>query len=153
MEAPMPKSEEYIYAWVNVLDELTYYELFGVDNGAPADAVRAAFHSFCDVFHPDLHRGRSTDEREALSLIFKRCTEAYLVLSDEGLRGRYDRDLAVRPSERPPRISYAQASGPAPRLSNAPPKLEDLVRSPSARPFARRADELIRAGDHRQAKL
>jgi hypothetical protein len=35
--------------------------------------------------------------------------------------------------------------------ANAP--LEDSVRSPSARPFARRAEELIGKGDLRQAKL
>jgi hypothetical protein len=32
-------------------------------------------------------------------------------------------------------------------------KLEDAVRSPGARPFARRAEELIKNGDLRQAKL
>jgi hypothetical protein len=32
-------------------------------------------------------------------------------------------------------------------------RLEEAARSPSSRPFARRADELIEAGDLRQAKL
>jgi len=148
----MAESGEYIFSWLGLLDELTYYELFGVEADASADDVRAAFHAFCDVFHPDRHLARTQAERDALSAIFKRSTEAYLVLSDESLRSQYDRNLAVRTTERPPRISHS--ARPAPRKTQgAPAKLEDAVRSPSSRPFARRAEELMRAGDFRQAKL
>jgi DnaJ-class molecular chaperone len=148
----MAESGEYIFSWLSILDELTYYELFGVESDASADEVRAAFHAFCDVFHPDRHLTRPEAERQALSVIFKRSTEAYLVLSDESLRSQYDRNLATRPTDQPPRISHS--ARPAPR--NAPgasAKLEEAVRSPSSRPFARRAEELMRAGDFRQAKL
>ena len=41
-----------IVEWLQVLDELTYYELLGITPGASADDVRAAFHVFCDTFHP-----------------------------------------------------------------------------------------------------
>jgi DnaJ-class molecular chaperone len=150
---PVSKSGEYIFAWVNAIDELNYYELFGVENDAPADTLREAFHAFCDVFHPDLHLGRASDEREALSVIFKRATEAYLVLSDEALRGQYDRELAVHPrATPPPRISHSPRAGHTAHPGKVA-KLEDVVRSPSSRPFARRAEELMRSGDYRQAKL
>ena len=150
----MSRSGEFIFSWLRVLDDLTYYELFGVDGGASADEIRAAFHAFCDTFHPDRHLARAQSERDALSTIFKRGTEGYLVLSDVGLRGQYDRDLGTRLSDRPPRISYSPRSRPpsSPTPRGAPP-LEDSVRTPSSRPFARRAEELIRAGDLRQAKL
>jgi curved DNA-binding protein CbpA len=147
------KSAEYIFSWFEVLDELTYYELFGVDAGASIDAIRDAFHTFCDTFHPDRHQGRTDDEREALSVIFKRSTEAFLVLSDEALRSQYDRELAARPADPPPRISQAARSRPPPSQRPDPTRLEEAARSPSSRPFARRADELLRAGDLRQAKL
>ena len=39
------------------------------------------------------------------------------------------------------------------RSTPKPLKIEDAARSPSSRPFARRADELIKSGDLRQAKL
>ena len=148
----MAESGEYIFSWLGLLDELTYYELFGVESDASADDVRAAFHSFCDVFHPDRHLTRTQEERDALSAIFKRSTEAYLVLSDESLRSQYDRNLAVRTTDRPPRISHSARAAPR-KTQGAPAKLEDAVRSPSSRPFARRAEELMRAGDFRQAKL
>jgi curved DNA-binding protein CbpA len=149
----MAKSSEHIFSWLGALDELNYYELFGVDSQATADEVREAFHAFCDVFHPDRHQGRTPAERAALSTIFKRSTEGYLVLSDLNLRGQYDRELAARPSARPPRMSHSARPRPPQRTTPRPLKIEDAARSPSSRPFARRADELIRSGDLRQAKL
>ena len=147
-------SDEYILAWLAVLDELTYYDLFGVDRRASADAIQAAFHVFCDTFHPDRHMTREPPEREAVGAIFKRGSEAYAALCDERLRGQYDQQLAARPSPRPPpRISFSPHSRPPSMRAPAGAALEDSVRSPSARPFARRAEELMAKGDLRQAKL
>jgi DnaJ-class molecular chaperone len=150
----MAVADDFIAAWMNVLDDLTYYELFGVREDASPDDLREAFHVFCDSFHPDRHIGRDPEERSALSTIFKRGTEAYLVLSDLGLRARYDAQLDAGP-RRPPRMSVGSVASLASmgQESLEPPKLEDSVRSPSARPFARRAEELMNAGDFRQAKL
>jgi curved DNA-binding protein CbpA len=145
-------SDEVLFAWLRVLDDLTYYELFAVEADAGADDIRRAFHEFCDAFHPDRHVARADGERAALSTIFKRGTEAYLVLSDVGLRGRYDEQLLATGGSRTTRISLAH-SRPSSKQSAGPPKLEDSARSPAARPFARRAEELIAAGDFRQAKL
>jgi curved DNA-binding protein CbpA len=149
----MPSSPEPLGAWIEVLDELTYYELFNLDPAAESDDVRSAFHVFCDTFHPDRHFGRVDHEREAVSAIFKRGTEAYLVLCDAGLRSHYDAELASRPQAVPPRIRFSSYARPAPSQAPDAARLEDLARSPAARPFARRAEELIRAGDLRQAKL
>ncbi len=144
---------EHLPAWLEVLDELTYYELFGLTADADADAIRSAFHLFCDTFHPDRHVGREARDHDAVASIFKRGTEAYAVLSDAALRRQYDDQLAVRPSPRPPRISFSPLSRPPPGRATAAAALEDSVRSPSARPFARRAEELVLKGDLRQAKL
>lgn len=151
----VPATDDFVAglaAWLAVLDELTYYELFGIEPGATPDEVRESFHRFGDTFHPDRHVGRTEDEREGLGAIFKRGTEAYMVLSDEGLRGRYDAQRGAEGADPPKRLS-ANLSRPAPAHSLGPPKLEDAVRSTAARPFARRAEELMLAGDFRQAKL
>ncbi len=149
----MSSSSEPIRAWIDVLDELTYYELFGVEASAGADDIRAAFHVFCDTFHPDRHFSRGEAERDALATIFKRGTEAYLVLCDPGLRGHYDSELATHPKSTPQRIRFSSHARPTVSQAPGAAKLEDSVRSAAARPFARRAEELIRAGDFRQAKL
>jgi curved DNA-binding protein CbpA len=146
--------DEQILAWLEALDELTYYDLFAVSPDATPDEIQAAFHAFCDTFHPDRHVTRTEEERVALGTIFKRGTEAYAVLSDDAMRGHYDAQLAVLTNSAPPRISLSPHSRPPPsRGPGAAVPLEEQVRTPSARPFARRADELLRAGDVRQAKL
>lgn len=147
----VPGEDDSVSGWLAVLDELTYYELFGIEQGASPDEIRASFHVFSDTFHPDRHLARTPEEREGLGTIFKRGTEAYMVLSDEGLRSRYDAQMGAGGADRPRRLS-ANLSRPPP-ASLGPPKLEDAVKSPAARPFARRAEELMQAGDYRQAKL
>lgn len=145
---------EHLSAWLESLDGLSYYDLFGVKPDASADEIHDAFHVFCETFHPDGHMGRSEEERVSLATIFKRGTEAYLVLSDPGMRGQYDAQLSAQASPKPPRLSFSPLSrAPASRAPGAAAPLEESVRSPSARPFARRADELLRSGDLRQAKL
>jgi curved DNA-binding protein CbpA len=149
----MSESGEYVFAWLEALDDLTYYDLFNVPADATADDVHGAFHVFCDTFHPDRHLARPAEEREALAAVFRRGTEAFQVLSDPALRAQYDEQLASTQGARPPRLSFSPLSRPPASRSTAPPSLEDAVRSPSARPFARRAEELVRKGDLRQAKL
>jgi curved DNA-binding protein CbpA len=150
----MQHSQAAIYAWLNVLDQLTYYELFGIASEASPDEVREAFHEFCDAFHPDRHIGRSLDERQAVATIFKRGTEAYLVLSDGPLRDHYDAQLTTRPEGLPQRMTFTSRSRPPPSIRpGASVTLDEAVRTTSARPFALRAEELIRKGDLRQAKL
>jgi DnaJ-class molecular chaperone len=148
----MPPSDADLSRWLEVLDELTYYELFGLSRDADGDAVRAAFHAFSDSFHPDRHVGRPAEEREGLSTIFKRGTEAYMVLSQADLRALYDAQLAASGREPPKRMNVG-LSRPPRGHSVGPPKLEDAVQSTAARPFARRAEELMAKGDYRQAKL
>jgi curved DNA-binding protein CbpA len=149
----MSSSGEAILAWLHVLEDLSYYEIFGIASEASADEVRRSFHEFCDTFHPDRHVARSPDQRQALSVIFKRGTEAYLVLSDVALREHYDAQLAFRPGGQPQRISFSPLSRPPSTRRPSISPLDDAVRSAAARPFARRADELLRSGDLRQAKL
>jgi curved DNA-binding protein CbpA len=143
---------ETLREWLRVLDDVTYYVLLGVTSNASADELKDAFHVFAETFHPDSHTGRPPDERSAVGRIFKRGTEGYRVLSDPLLRANYDRwlaegatpSVASRRSLLPPSAERAQAG---------PKRLEDALKSPAARPFARRAEELAKAGDFKQAKL
>jgi DnaJ-class molecular chaperone len=137
--------------WLGVLDDITYYVLLGVYATASPDDLKIAFHSFADTFHPDNHAGRRPDEREAIGRIFKRGTEAYRVLSDPALRAGYDASLA---EGAPPSVASRRSSlPPAKERAPGPKRLEDTLRSPNARPFARRAEELAKNGDFKQAKI
>jgi curved DNA-binding protein CbpA len=135
-----------VSAWLEALDALDYYEVLGVERTVTADDVRRAFHAFAEMFHPDGHAGATEAARAGLDQIFRRGTEAYAVLADSKLRGVYDASLDG--AEPRLRLSFTSSTPPP-----AAVRLEDRVRSPSARPFARRAEELVEAGDFKQAKL
>jgi curved DNA-binding protein CbpA len=148
---------DHIFAWLEQLDGIDYYTLIGAERSALSDDLRYAFQSFAATFHPDAHPGRDDEERGALTAIFERGTEAYMVLTDPGLRARYDAEIdrLAEGVASMPRIQSVRPPPSSARMpaSQRPPKLEDAVRSPSARPFARRAEELVDKGDLRQAKL
>jgi DnaJ-class molecular chaperone len=142
---------EAIGDWLRVLDELTYYVLLGAPSDVGPDDLKSAFHAFAETFHPDGHTGRPEDERDALGRIFRRGTEAYRVLADPQLRAGYDASLADGVA---PAIASRRSSMPPARERPAGPKrLEDTLRAPTARTFARRAEELAKSGDFKQAKI
>ncbi len=140
-----------ILAWLRVLDDLTYYALMGIPDGSGPDEIKRAFHAFAENFHPDAHAGRPNDEREAIARIFRRGTEAYRVLENPALRAQYDASLAD--GEAPSVASRRSSLPPARERVPGPKRLEDTLKSPMARPFARRAEELVKKGDWKQAKL
>lgn len=137
--------------WQDVANEATYYQLFGVTKSASPDAIRHAFLALCKEFHPDGHRSRPAPERAAVLAIFSRINEAYRILQDGGLRAQYD--AAVERGEK--RLNDHAAQGYSAHGSLAPRamRLEDHVKTPSAKTFARKAEELFNRGEAKQAKL
>jgi curved DNA-binding protein CbpA len=164
---------EAIRGWLAVIDQVSYYELLGVDPAAGQDEIRRAFHGFATAFHPDGHGVRPATERAAINRIFTRGTEAYRVLSDSGLRSRYDEQragpmstarLSSGPSQGPKRTARPAAPPPPPpsggSVSTVPKasagtvgRLEDHVRNSRARPFAQQAEALAKKHEYGKAKL
>jgi molecular chaperone DnaJ len=62
-----------------------YYEVLGVQRGAPSDELKSAFRKLAMQYHPD----RNPDNPDAAQR-FKECSEAYQVLSDPDKRRSYD---------------------------------------------------------------
>lgn len=141
-----------IRQWLEVLDAVSYYELFRLTPTATFDELRVAFHAFCEVFHPDVHRWRPPHEQVGIGVIYRRGAEAFRILSEPMLRLRYDEALA-QGHVRPERLLFEMD---APRPSMAPPgpqRLVDKLRNAGARPFVLRAEELFKKGDPKQAKI
>lgn len=134
-------------AWVDVIEDSSYYELLGVLELADGAAIQAAFHEFALAFHPDVHEGAPEIERQAARYVFRRGAEAYRVLSDPELRARYDLALAS---------GHLRLIGgePAQRVEGATNlrSLEDLCETPAAKLLARRADEHINQGKLAEAR-
>ena len=67
----------------------TYYQMLGVSQDADSTTIKNAFRKLAKKYHPDINPGNAEAEK-----MFKDVNEAYSVLSDEGERAKYDRELA-----------------------------------------------------------
>ncbi len=63
-----------------------YYEVLGVERGAPPDVIKGAYRKLAKELHPDRNPGDHQCEHK-----FKEINEAYDVLKDEQKRAAYDR--------------------------------------------------------------
>jgi DnaJ-class molecular chaperone len=137
--------------WLIALESMDYYALLGTPTNVDADVLQARYHVFCSNFHPDAHRRRSDEDRAAVRAIYQRGSEAYRILRDPTQRERYNAGLARgehRLAERDAQDDNRQAS-----VSMRPQRLEDTIRNPSAKAFARKAEEHWGRGELKQAKL
>lgn len=65
-----------------------YYEILGVKREAAAGAIKKAYRSLAQEWHPDKHQG--AEKQKEAEEKFKEISEAYSVLSDEEKRSNYD---------------------------------------------------------------
>ncbi|MET0287166.1 MAG: J domain-containing protein [Polyangiales bacterium] len=130
------------------LEQLDYYTLLQVDQGATADQVRRAFHEFAARYHPDkfLRSGAEKVHVERAAQIYRRGAEAYKVLTDPRRRKAYDAQLA----EGNLRFDANQEPPPPPVATGAWPI---RVKNPMARPFATKAEQAFKARDWGNAKV
>lgn len=126
----------YVQSWLDVLDEVSHYELLGVARSSKTSEIQEGFHRFSSTFHPDRHRRSEEDVRMAVTRIYTRGVEAYRVLRDPGLRADYDMQLA-----------RARRSDEGPRGRS----LEELCTTKAGRLHARQAERAITAGELRAA--
>jgi curved DNA-binding protein CbpA len=138
---------ERIFEWDALIDQSSYYEVLGLLEIADASAVRKAFHEFAVAFHPDAFPEADEETADALRRVFQRGAEAYRVLSRAESRADYDLALAKGQL----RLDSTVAPPPLTRPSDIR-SLDELCRSPGARRFAKRAEELISNGDLPAAK-
>ena len=129
--------------WEEVLDDANYYEILGVLEIADADAIRSAFHEFSQGFHPDAHPGVDAETQGRLTRVFQRGVEAYRVLSVPESRAAYDLVLA--------KGELRLERGAATRIDTGARSLDEVCRSPGAKLYAKRAEELIAAGELEKA--
>jgi tetratricopeptide (TPR) repeat protein len=77
------------------LERQNLYEVLGIGSDATAKEVRKAYLELAKRYHPDQHfRPDMSDMKERLEALFHAIHEAYVTLSDETGRGRYDSNLA-----------------------------------------------------------
>lgn len=83
------------------LDQLTHYQLFGVDPSVDKKAIKAAYFEVVNVFHPDRYYGKKVGSfKPKLEKVFARLTESYDVLSRNQSRTDYDAYLRAQSKTR-----------------------------------------------------
>lgn len=67
--------------------EKNYYKILGVQRDAGLKQIKKAYRDLALQWHPD----KNTENKEEAEKMFHDIGEAYEVLSDEEMRGKYDR--------------------------------------------------------------
>jgi len=126
-----------IRALAGRLDELDYFGLLGVQRGAQASEVRAAYHRLRREIHPDAFLGGDPELKACVDRIATRITEAYMVMRDGARRAAYEKSLGTG------ELRYTTAAADEVRKDTA----EQLGKTPSGRRFYALALEAERQGD------
>lgn len=66
------------------MDKKDYYDILGVSKNATDAEIKSAFRKLAKKYHPDVSKEENAAEK------FKKCQEAYAVLSDPNKRRQYD---------------------------------------------------------------
>jgi tetratricopeptide (TPR) repeat protein len=118
------------------IDGKNHYQVLGVEPGSAPQVIKGAFYELSRRFHPDRFYGKSLGSfRARIERIFRRISEAHVVLADDERRATYlkahpelTRRAAPRPAPPPPATPPVEA--PAPPRSRTP---EDDARSAERR--------------------
>lgn len=77
------------------LDQLNYFQLLNLNQDANNSQIRAAFRNLAKHYHPDRLPGQEDPElKDAISMIYRRLTEAYAILRNSAWREAYIDGLA-----------------------------------------------------------
>ncbi|HKY38318.1 MAG TPA: DnaJ domain-containing protein [Polyangiaceae bacterium] len=83
------------------LDQLSHYQVFGVESAADKKAIKAAYFAVVNVYHPDRYFGKRVGSfKQKLEKIFARLSQSYDVLSSTASRTEYDNYLRAQSKTR-----------------------------------------------------
>ena len=96
-------------ALAQVLDELDYFQVLKVCQGASPNDIKSAYYRESRAYHPDrFYQLANLDLKESIGRIYKRINEAYVCLRDDVKRTKYLAD--VLGPERQKKLRFVEAS-------------------------------------------
>jgi DnaJ-class molecular chaperone len=130
---------------VQVLDQLDYYGVLKVPQGAGAAEVKAAYYRESRAFHPDRFAAvESAELRAHIGRIYRRINEAYTVLRDDRKRARYLADVTGPDRER--KLRFTEAEESAVQVEQRKKVEEQFGQTPNGRKFYATATLEVQAG-------
>ena len=73
--------------------------MLNVPRNANDKQIKKSYRKLAHEYHPDKNHGKPEDEIRVNEVKFQEISEAYEVLSDKELRGKYDRGEDVFPNQ------------------------------------------------------
>jgi DnaJ-class molecular chaperone len=117
-----------------VLDQLDYYAVLKLDQGAGVADVKAAYYRESRAFHPDRYAAvESAEVREMIGRIYRRINEAYTVLRDDARRKKYAGDVAG--PDRARKLRFSEGDEAAVKEAQKKRAVEQLGQTPNGRKF------------------
>ena len=96
-------------ALAQVLDELDYFQILKVGQGANPNEIKTAYYRESRAYHPDrFYQLPNLDLKESIGRIYKRVNEAYVCLRDDVKRAKYLAD--VNGPDREKKLRFVEAS-------------------------------------------
>jgi curved DNA-binding protein CbpA len=91
-----------------LLDQLDYFQVLKLEQGATPNQIKDAFHRETRAYHPDRFNALPDSPLKTnVNRIFKRITEAYVILRDDLTRQKYLADINGPDRERKLRFTPA----------------------------------------------
>lgn len=109
MNLPGPEFYAEVEAICSILDTLDYFQILKIERNATLREIKDAYYRESREHHPDrFHQLPDTELKERINRIFKRVTEAYVVLRDDATRNKYLADISG--PERESKLRFTEAS-------------------------------------------
>jgi DnaJ-class molecular chaperone len=104
-----PQFEIEVQILAQAVDDMDYFQVLKVEQSATPAQVKAAYYKESRVFHPDrFFQSGSEDLKANVLKVYKRITEAYMVLKDYEKRAKYTAD--VNGPERAAKLRFTEQS-------------------------------------------
>jgi DnaJ-class molecular chaperone len=128
-----------------VLDQLDYYAVLKIPQGAGAAEVKAAYYRESRAYHPDRFAAvESAELKDAIGRVYRRINEAYTVLRDDRKRERYLAD--VTGPDRARKLRFTEAEESAVQVEQKKKLEEQFGQTPNGRKFYATATLEMKAG-------
>jgi DnaJ-class molecular chaperone len=134
-----------VQALAGALDQLDYFGVLKIPQGASPAEIKAAYYRESRAYHPDRFAA-SPDAmlRDAVGRIYRRVTEAYTVLRDDRKRARYLAD--VTGPDRLNKLRFTEAEEAQVKEEQKRKMEEQFGQTPNGRKFYSAALAEMQAG-------